>query len=263
MFIADYNDRWIRYLTFDAQGRATKTNFGTDPSSGPVQLITGPDTNIYWMRYDDNGGEVRRIRYVGAGNTPPVARDHGHADDRHHAARRSTFNSDQSYDPDAQTAQLTRGTSATARRRPRGTRATPTPSRACTTPGSRSPSRRRRSPPRRRPSGSRSGSNPPLVDHRATRRGRHVPRRRHHQLQRAQASAGGTPMPASSMTWQLRNHHNQHVHFATLPSAADPGDPNRSQGSFVGGRPRRLGLLRGVRHGDVEPGDHRQPVRRA
>ena len=38
-----------------------------------MQLITGPDTNIYWMRYDDNGGEVRRIRSVGAGNTPPVA----------------------------------------------------------------------------------------------------------------------------------------------------------------------------------------------
>ena len=49
----------------------------------------------------------------------------------------------------------------------------------------------------------------------------------------AKATAGGTPMPASSMTWQLRNHHNQHVHFATLSSSADPTDPNRSRGSFV------------------------------
>ncbi len=86
MFIADYNDRWIRYLKFDAQGRATKSNFGTDPSFGPVQLITGPDTNIYWMRYDDNGGEVRRIRYAGAGNTPPVADVQSHPDDRHRSA---------------------------------------------------------------------------------------------------------------------------------------------------------------------------------
>ena len=81
-------------------------NFGTDPSSGPVQLITGPDTNIYWMRYDDNGGEVRRIRYVGAGNTPPVAEVDRHPDDRHRSARRSRSTAISPTTPTPRTSQL-------------------------------------------------------------------------------------------------------------------------------------------------------------
>ena len=72
LFIADYNRSWIRYLTFDAQGRATVNNFGTG-SSGPVQVLAGPDTNLYVMMYNSSGGQLRRIRYTGAGNTPPTA----------------------------------------------------------------------------------------------------------------------------------------------------------------------------------------------
>ena len=72
LFIADYNRAWIRYLTFDAQGRATVNNFGT-ASTGPVQMLVGPEPNLYWMMYNSTGGQLRRIRYTGAGNTPPAA----------------------------------------------------------------------------------------------------------------------------------------------------------------------------------------------
>ena len=46
-FILDYNRLWIRYLTFDAQGHATINNFGKENSAGMVQVLTGPDSNLY------------------------------------------------------------------------------------------------------------------------------------------------------------------------------------------------------------------------
>ena len=39
LFILDYNRRWIRYLTFDAQGRATVHNFGIETANGMVQVL--------------------------------------------------------------------------------------------------------------------------------------------------------------------------------------------------------------------------------
>ena len=100
LFIADYNRAWIRYLTFDAQGRATVHNFGT-ASTGPVQMLVGPDTNLYWMMYNSSGGQLRRIRYTGAGNTPPTA-----IVDATPTVGLTpltvTFDADASFDPDAQ-----------------------------------------------------------------------------------------------------------------------------------------------------------------
>ena len=239
MFIADYNDRWIRYLTFDAQGRATKSNFGTDPSFGPVQLITGPDTNIYWMRYDDNGGEVRRIRYVGAGNTPPGRR--GHAPPRRSASRRSRSTSTATSPTTPTPRPLTfawnfgDGTTSTARN----------PSHTYTQSGvydARLTITEQTSPFATATTTVRItvGSNPPLVTIEQPDDGRHLPGRATPSHFSATASAGGTPMPASSMTWQLRNHHNQHVHFATLPSARRSRRPEPQPRFVRGRRPRRL-----------------------
>ena len=78
LFISDYNNDWIHYLTFDINGNATTNNFGTDvaPVGGIVQLLSGPDTNLYYVAYNGplpNTSEVRRIRYVAGGNTPPTA----------------------------------------------------------------------------------------------------------------------------------------------------------------------------------------------
>src|SRR5262249_56365360 len=58
---------------FDAQGKATVNNFGKENSAGMVQVLNGPDSNLYVVVLNGSGSQVRRIRYVGAGNTPPTA----------------------------------------------------------------------------------------------------------------------------------------------------------------------------------------------
>jgi LPXTG-site transpeptidase (sortase) family protein len=106
LFISDYNADWIRYLTFDVNGNATVNNFGTDvaPVGGIVQLLTGPDTNLYYVAYNGpipNTSEVRRIRYVAGGNTPPSA--NASADpDSGYVPLTVSFSSLGSFDPDAQ-----------------------------------------------------------------------------------------------------------------------------------------------------------------
>jgi glucose/arabinose dehydrogenase len=74
MFIADYNRDWIKYLTFDAQGRATVRDFAeaVGGEGGPAQLLVGPDGNLYYVVLGAVN-EVRRIRYVNVPNQPPVA----------------------------------------------------------------------------------------------------------------------------------------------------------------------------------------------
>lgn len=78
LFFSDYDSDWIRYLTFDVNGNATAFDFGTDvaPVGGLVQLLVGPDTNLYYVAYNGpipNTSEVRRILYTAGGNTPPTA----------------------------------------------------------------------------------------------------------------------------------------------------------------------------------------------
>jgi glucose/arabinose dehydrogenase len=76
LFIADYAQRSIRYLTFDTKGFPTVNPFAneTSASSGPVQLIIGPDTNLYAVFLDlvTRKSQVRRYRYTGSSNTPPT-----------------------------------------------------------------------------------------------------------------------------------------------------------------------------------------------
>jgi glucose/arabinose dehydrogenase len=90
LFIMDYSGDWIKALRFDQAGNATASNFisdATDGAGGPVHMLTGPDTNLYYvtLTYDwDAGtgaGAVRRIRYLGAGNSPPVARTQANPSD--------------------------------------------------------------------------------------------------------------------------------------------------------------------------------------
>ena len=260
MFIADYNDRWIRYLTFDATGaRRSPTSVPIRPSvpssssPGPTRTSTGCGTTTPAAKC--------AASVTSALATRPRLR-------RSRPRRRSAstpltveFNSDQSYDPDAQTAQL----HVELRRRHDIDRPEPEPHLH--------PGRRVRRPPhdhgadvavrhRDRPRfGSPSGAIRRSSHIEQPTSAQHVPGRRHHPLQRDRRRPAARRCRPSSMTWQLRNHHNQHVHFATLPSAADPGQPEPQPRFVRRGRSRRLGLLRGVRHGDGERGDHRQPVR--
>lgn len=79
LFFTDYNQKWIRYLTFDALGKATVNNFASEAASddGAAQVTTGPDGNLYYVRLGRGGtgsGEIRRIRYAGGSNIAPNAR---------------------------------------------------------------------------------------------------------------------------------------------------------------------------------------------
>ena len=74
LFITDYNQRWIRTLTFDANGGAASVNdFGDE--RGVVQMLAGPGGNLgddlYLMNIEQ--GKLKRLRYTAAGNTPPEA----------------------------------------------------------------------------------------------------------------------------------------------------------------------------------------------
>jgi PKD repeat protein/glucose/arabinose dehydrogenase len=77
LFFGDFAQRTIRFLRFDQNGFPTVFPFATEvasSSAGVVQLVTGPDTNIYAMFYDTKSrlSELRRYRYTGSNNTPPT-----------------------------------------------------------------------------------------------------------------------------------------------------------------------------------------------
>ena len=71
LFITDYNQRWIRTLTFNADGSVADVNdFGTE--QGVVQMVAGPGGDLYLMNIAQ--GKLKRLRYTAAGNTPPEAK---------------------------------------------------------------------------------------------------------------------------------------------------------------------------------------------
>lgn len=74
LFFADYNRDFIRYLTIDEQGRATEHAFAEDlsPSGGPVQVLLGPDGELWYVIYDGAASHVKRLRWT-PGNAPPLA----------------------------------------------------------------------------------------------------------------------------------------------------------------------------------------------
>lgn len=71
LFVADYDKRWIKYLTFDGGGNPTVHDFLENVSNlgGPVQLTLGPDGYLYYVALnpDPSGeSEIRRILYTSA-----------------------------------------------------------------------------------------------------------------------------------------------------------------------------------------------------
>jgi len=106
LFFSDYNADWIQYLKFDANGRVTRFDFAADvsPVGGIVQLLAGPDTNLYYVAYNGpipNTSEVRRIRYTSGGNTPPIPNASAYPYARQ-APVDVKFSSHGTFDPDAQ-----------------------------------------------------------------------------------------------------------------------------------------------------------------
>jgi len=78
LFYADYAQNWLKYLTFDASGKPTSHDFATEVGSslGAVELLTGPDGNIYAVYIDlvARTSQVRRFRAKVPGNNPPVVK---------------------------------------------------------------------------------------------------------------------------------------------------------------------------------------------
>ena len=86
-FFADYTQNWIRRLTFDVDGTVAAVHDFEPPDGskdGPygdiVYLREGPDGALYYVDigYDEPAGifgigKIRRIRFVGSSNQPPVA----------------------------------------------------------------------------------------------------------------------------------------------------------------------------------------------
>ena len=231
LFVADYNRRWIRYLTFDDQGRATSHPFAQESTTnGPVQLITGPDTNLYWMRYSSSGGEVHRVRYVGAGNTPPVVQAAA-SPTIGQAPMPVTFTSTGSYDPDAQPFRYAwdfkDGT----------TSAVANPTHTYTTPGVYDVTLTLTETTAPFATATETvrvtvGSNPPLATIVTPPDG----------TQYAigdtltftgTGTSGGNPLPATALSWEIRHRHNEHVHYSTPASGPSGTDPNVSVMTLV------------------------------
>lgn len=71
LFFADYDKRWIKYVTFDDAGNAIVDGFLENASElgGPVQLTLGPDGYVYYvvLNPDPSGpSEIRRVLYTSA-----------------------------------------------------------------------------------------------------------------------------------------------------------------------------------------------------
>lgn len=74
LFISDYNRNWIKYATFDAEGRATVHDFAENVADrgGPALVTFGTDGHLYYVALGMMS-EIRRIRYVPNGNSAPEA----------------------------------------------------------------------------------------------------------------------------------------------------------------------------------------------
>lgn len=78
LFYADYARLFIRYLTFDQFGKPTTHDFAREVGSnlGAVELLSGPDKNIYAVYIDlkTRTSQVRRFRPAGDNTGDPVVR---------------------------------------------------------------------------------------------------------------------------------------------------------------------------------------------
>lgn len=76
LFFADYAQRWIRYLTFSADGTPIAHDFASEKGTGlgAVELLQGPDESLYGVYIDleTRTSQVRRFRPITTENLPPV-----------------------------------------------------------------------------------------------------------------------------------------------------------------------------------------------
>jgi PKD repeat protein len=216
LFIADYSRRWVRYLRFDAQGVATVFNFVKESADGLVQVLRGPDTNLYFVIYHSTGSQVRRVRYTAGGNTPPTAVATAEPTSGS-LPLTVAFSAVGSYDPDAQPLAFAWDFDDGA------TSSLENPSHTYTASGTYTATLTVTEQSAPFASTTESvvitvGAVPPVAsitspaDGATFAIGNVV-------TYAGTASAGGFPLPPSALSWQLREHHNEHLHFTALPNA--------------------------------------------
>jgi PKD repeat protein len=229
-FFADYSRRWIRYLTFDAQGVTSVGNFAKATQNGVVQVFQGPDTNLYALVIG-GPGDLRRIRYTAGGNTPPTAVPV--ASPASGAAPLDvSFTGQGSYDPDAQPLSFSwdfgDGSPLSTLENPAHTYADAGTYLATLTVTEQTAPNA---------SGSEGvvitvGSSPPLavidapIDGSTFAVGDTI-------VYSGSASIGGVPLDPSALTWERRMHHNEHIHFDPLPPGAGGSIPAIDHGDGV------------------------------
>ncbi len=212
LFISDFNQQWIKYLTLNNDGTVKSVNTFATGEAGVVQMSTGPDTNFYLMRIYD--GKLQRLRYTAAGNNPPVARAEA-TPPSGDVPLSVAFNSLGSFDADAQDLSYLwnfgNGVTSTEAN----------PSYTYTTRGVYTATLKVTDTAGASNTTQilvKAGSNPPVATITSPANG-------------AQYSVGdlisfsGTgidtedgTLAASSLKWDMRLHHNEHVHFDELPN---------------------------------------------
>lgn len=217
LFILDYDRRWLRALTFDGQGVATVSNFAKESVTGMVQALVGPDTNLYVVVYSGSGSQVRRIRYTGSSNTPPTAVASG-TPTAGTTPLAVTFSSLGSFDPDAQPISTSWAFGDG------GTSTLPNPSHTYTAPGVYNAVLTVAETTA--PFASQTaavvvtvGSSPPLATIGAPAEGS-IYAVGDVITYSGSAVANGLPVDPSQLSWELRTHHNEHIHYDTLPIGA-------------------------------------------
>jgi glucose/arabinose dehydrogenase len=216
LFMIDYSRRWIRTLKADGSGVAQVSNLGSETANGLVQVVSGPDTNLYVVVYDDAGSQVRRIRYV-SGNTPPTAVASA-APLVGTAPLHVQFSSLGSYDPDAQSLAFAwdfgDGASASGPSASHAYLAAGAYTAVLTVSETTAPFASRQASVLIT-----VGNEPPLATIDAPADGSA------YQIgdtidYAGSATSGGIPVDPAQLSWVLRVHHNQHVHFDPLGTGA-------------------------------------------
>ena len=76
-FVSDYGANWIRRLIFDAAGTLTSSPFFATNAAAPVTIAQGPDGLLYYVSFTT--GQIRRIRYNGPSATASATPSSGYS----------------------------------------------------------------------------------------------------------------------------------------------------------------------------------------
>lgn len=216
LFISDFNQQWIKYLTFNPDGSVKAVNTFATGEAGVAQTSAGPDTNLYLMRIYD--GKLQRLRYTAAGNNTPVAVAEA-TPANGEVPLSVSFNSFGSYDADAQdlTYLWNFGNGVTSNE------ANPTYTyttrgvytvtlKVTDTAGASNTTQLT----------IKAGSNPPVATITSPVDGSFYSVGNVISFSGSGSDAEDGALTGSSLRWDMRLHHNEHVHFDELPNTTGP-----------------------------------------